>query len=70
MLCLRAIVATLAFGASVFGAALDRRTAAQIQSGITDLSSKVTTLDNQVVAFPATGGSLLAALVNLLAAAA
>jgi len=67
MLCLRAIVATLAFGASVFGAVLDRRTAAQIQLDITDIQTKTSTLDSHVVAFPATGGSLLAALVTLLA---
>ncbi|KZV98842.1 hydrophobic surface binding protein, partial [Exidia glandulosa HHB12029] len=38
------------------------RTAAQIQADITTLTARVTTLDNDVSAFPNTGGSLVAAL--------
>ncbi|KAJ7027979.1 hydrophobic surface binding protein [Mycena alexandri] len=39
-----------------------KRTVAQVEADIASISSQVTTLDNAINAFPATGGSLTAAL--------
>jgi len=40
-----------------------KRTVAQVQADIADISSKVTALDNAITSFPSTGGSLITALV-------
>lgn len=41
-----------------------KRDVAQVESDIASISTQVTTLDNDINAFPATGGSLLNALVG------
>ncbi|KAF9459839.1 hydrophobic surface binding protein [Collybia nuda] len=41
-----------------------KRTVAEIQADIADISAQVTSLDQKITAFPATGGSLAAALID------
>lgn len=41
-----------------------KRTVAQVNADIASISSKVTALDTAINSFPATGGTLLAALVG------
>lgn len=43
-----------------------KRTVAQVESDIASISTQVTTLDNDITAFPNTGGSLINALVTTL----
>ncbi|KAJ7611149.1 hydrophobic surface binding protein [Mycena rosella] len=55
----------LIFSLSLFAAAFAtpvKRTVAQVEADIASISAQVTTLDNAIKAFPATGGSLVAAL--------
>ncbi|KDQ22163.1 hypothetical protein PLEOSDRAFT_1079640 [Pleurotus ostreatus PC15] len=54
-----------AFAAFLVGSAVSsptKRTVAQVESDIASISTQVTTLDNDITAFPNTGGSLLNAL--------
>ncbi|KAJ7663635.1 hydrophobic surface binding protein [Mycena rosella] len=55
----------LIFLLSLFAAAFAtpaKRTVVEVEADITSISTQVTTLDNAIKAFPATGGSLVAAL--------
>lgn len=58
----RAVVTVLAAAAPALAAVIGARSASAIIADIDVLTTRVTTLDNDVTAFPATGGSLLAAL--------
>ncbi|KAH7093970.1 hypothetical protein BKA62DRAFT_834447 [Auriculariales sp. MPI-PUGE-AT-0066] len=53
-------IAVVAFSSFVLGTVFERRTAAQVLTGIADVQSQTRTLDNLIVAFPNTGGTLVA----------
>ncbi|KAL0958505.1 hypothetical protein HGRIS_000647 [Hohenbuehelia grisea] len=58
-------ISVLFFAASLFASAFAspvKRTVAQVEADLADISSRVTTLDNNINAFPNSGGSLAAAL--------
>lgn len=55
-----------ALGVFVFGVSaisLPKRTVAQVESDLAAISAQVTTLDTDINAFPATGGTITEALV-------
>ncbi|EJD50706.1 hydrophobic surface binding protein [Auricularia subglabra TFB-10046 SS5] len=58
----RAVVTVLAVAAPALAAVIGARSAAEIVADIDVLTTRVTKLDNDVTAFPNTGGSLVAAL--------
>lgn len=59
----RAALVLLAIASSAIGAVIQARTPEQLQTDIENLTARVTTLDNDITAFPDTGGSIFAALV-------